>query len=56
MRPRRERRKHLNVEYQIEYIHDDLDQVDAEVKGMRKENRALVVGIVIAIIATGIWL
>lgn len=56
MRSRRERRKHLKVEHHLEAIDDDLDDGDDAFKGLRHENRALMLAIVIAVIASGIWL
>ena len=56
MDSRRLRRKHLSMQQQIEFIHDDLDEGSRQFMGLRREIRALMAGIVIAIVATGIWL
>ena len=55
MTSRRDKRAHLDIPQQIEFIHDDLDEVQNSMGSMRKEMRLLLIGIIIAVIGTGMW-
>ena len=55
MTTRRERRAHLTTESKIDFIHDDLDNGAKQFAAMRREMRLLLIGIIIAVISTGMW-
>ena len=55
MTSRRDKRSHLDIPQQIEFIHDDLDEVQSSMGSMRKEMRLLLIGIIVAVIGTGMW-
>ena len=62
MATRREKQAHLNPDQQIAEIHDDLDdgersfaELRTELKTQRRETRALLIGIIVAVIGTGMW-
>ena len=55
MTTRRERRAKLNTVEKIDFIHDDLDNGAKQFAAMRRETRLLLIGIIVAVIGTGMW-
>ena len=55
MESRRERRAKLSTDEKFDFIHDDLDEGSRQFAAMRKEMRLLLIGIIVAVIGTGMW-
>ena len=45
----------MSADEKIDFIHDDLDNGAKQFAAMRREMRLLLIGIIMAVIGTGMW-